>query len=75
MPVCRSILQLIESMKMIGCEIQNTADGVSGMLMQLKLVNTSSEEYLHSPEEHDVLLYGTKVMLTYSRRYSNHIYI
>ena len=32
--------------------------------MQLKLVNTSSEEYLHSPEEHDgLLLHVTNIML------------
>ena len=33
-----------------GCEIHNAADGVSGTMMQLNLVNTSSEEYLHSLE-------------------------
>ena len=31
-------------------EIQNAADVVSFIMMQLKLVNNSSEEYLHSPE-------------------------
>ena len=46
-----------------GCEIQNTADGVSGIMIQLKLVKTSSEEDIHSPEEHDGLLHGTKVMI------------
>ena len=35
------------------CEIQNDADGVSGIMMHLKLVKTSSEEDIHSPEEHD----------------------
>ena len=46
-----------------GCEIQNAADGVSGIMMLLKLVNNSSEEDLHYREEHDGLLHGTKVML------------
>ena len=46
-----------------GCEIQNDDDGVSGIIIQLKLINTSSEEDLHSPEEHDGLLHGTNVML------------
>ena len=46
-----------------GCEIHNAADGVSGIMMQLKLVKTSSEEDLHSPEENDGLLHGTKIML------------
>ena len=45
------------------CDNQNSADGVSGIMTQLKLVKTSSEEYLHSPEEYDGLLHGTKVML------------
>ena len=31
-----------------GCEIQNAADGVSGIMMPLKLVKTPSEEALHS---------------------------
>ena len=33
-----------------GCEISNSADGVSVIMMQLKLVNTSSEEDPHYPE-------------------------
>ena len=33
-----------------GCEIKNAADRVSGIMMQLKLVKTSSEEDLCSPE-------------------------
>ena len=45
------------------CEIQNVDDGVSGIMMQLKLVKTSSKEDLHYPEEHDVLLHGTKLMI------------
>ena len=32
-------------------------------MIHLKLVNTSSEEDLHSPEENDGLLHGTNVML------------
>ena len=35
------------------CEIQNANDGVSGIMMQLKIVKTYSEEDLHSTEEHD----------------------
>ena len=31
------------------CEIPNAADGVSGIMMQLKLVKTSSGEDLHYP--------------------------
>ena len=46
-----------------GCEIQNAADGVSDIMMQLKLVKTSYEKDLHSPEEHYGLLDGTKLML------------
>ena len=46
-----------------GCEIQNADVGVSGIMIQLKLVKTSSSEYLHSTEEHDGLLNGTKVKL------------
>ena len=46
-----------------GCEIHNAADGVSGIMMQLKLAKNSSEEDLHYPEEHDGLLYGTNGML------------
>ena len=46
-----------------GCEIQNSAGGFSGIMMHLKLVKTSSEEYLYSTEEYYGLLHGTKVML------------
>ena len=46
-----------------GCDIHNAADGFSGIIVQLNLVKTSSDEDLHSPEEHYGLLYGTKVML------------
>ena len=45
-----------------GCEIYNTADGFSVIIMQLKFVKTSSEEDIYSPEEHDRLLRGTKVI-------------
>ena len=45
-----------------GCDIQNAADGVSDIMIQLQLVKTSSEEDFHSPEEHDGLLHGTKVI-------------
>ena len=44
-------------------EIHNDVDGVSGIMMHLKLVKNSSEEDLHSTEEQDGLLHGTKVML------------
>ena len=47
-----------------GCDIQNTADGLSGIMMQMKLVNNSSEEDLHSPEENYGFLHCTKVMLS-----------
>ena len=46
-----------------GCEIQNASGVFSGIMMQLKLVKTSSKEDLHSPEEHDGLLHGIKIML------------
>ena len=52
-----------------GCEIQNAADGVSGIIMQLKLVKTISEEYIIFFEEHDGLLHGTQVMIDRYRRY------
>ena len=53
------------------CEIPNAADGVSGIMMQLKLVKTSSREDLHSLEEHDGLLQGTKVMLNLLQTWVN----
>ena len=45
-----------------GCEIQNDADGIFGIITQLKIFKTSSEEF-YSTEKHDGLLHGTKVML------------
>ena len=54
-----------------GCEIYNSADGVSVIMIQLKLVKSSSEEDLHSPEEHDGFLYGTKVMLNILKPWVN----
>ena len=54
-----------------GCEIHNAADGVFDIMMQLKLVKTSSEEDLHSPEEHYVLLHVTKVMLNIFQTWVN----
>ena len=45
-----------------GFDIQNAADGISVILMQLKLVKSSSEEDLRSTEEHDGLLHVTKVI-------------
>ena len=46
-------------------EIQNAADGVSAIIMQLKLVKTTSEKYIKFLEEHDGLLHGTKVMTNF----------
>ena len=46
-----------------GCDIHNADGVVSGIMIQLKLVKSSSEEDLHSPEEHNILLHGTKVIL------------
>ena len=46
-----------------GCEIQNAADGFSGIMMQLNLVKNSSEKAPHYPEEYDGLFHSTKVML------------
>ena len=46
-----------------GCDIHNSAGGVYGIMIQLNLVKTSSGEDLHYPEEHDLLLHGTKVMI------------
>ena len=46
-----------------GCDIQNADDGVSGIIMQLKLVKTYSEEDLNYLEENDGLLHVTKVIL------------
>ena len=54
-----------------GCEVQNADDVVSGIPMQLKLVKTSSEEDLHSPEEHGGFLHGTKVRLNLLQPYVN----
>ena len=45
------------------CEIQNAADGVSGIMIQLKLFKTSFEEDLHYPEEHDGFLHYTKLVI------------
>ena len=44
-------------------EIPDAADGVSGIIIQLKLVKTSSGEDPHYPKEHDVFWQGLKVML------------
>ena len=54
-----------------GCEIQNSADGFSGIMVQLKLVKISSEEDIHYTEEYDRLLHGTKVMLNILQRWVN----
>ena len=40
-------------------------------MMKLKLVKTSSKEYLHSPEEHNIFLHGNKVMLNLLQPYVN----
>ena len=44
------------------CAIKNDADEVSGIIMQLKLVKTSSEGDIHSTEERCILLHDTKIM-------------
>ena len=53
------------------CEIQNSSDGISGIIMQLKLVKASFEENLRYLEEHGVLLHGTKVMLNLLQTWVN----
>jgi hypothetical protein len=45
-----------------GCEIQNAGDGVSGVMMQLKLVETAESEALHAVEGEDGLLHGTVIL-------------
>jgi hypothetical protein len=45
-----------------GCEIQSAADGVSGGMMQLKLVETAELEVYHVMEGEDGLLHGTVVL-------------
>ena len=54
-----------------GCEIQNNDDGVDGIMMKLKFVKTSSEEDLHSTEEHDGLFHGNKVILNLLQTWVN----
>ena len=44
-------------------DIHNATYRVSGIMIELKLVKTSSGEDIHYPEEHDGLLHGTKLML------------
>ena len=46
-----------------GCDIHNASDGVSNIMAQLKLLETSPEEDLHYLEEKNELLQGTKIML------------
>ena len=45
-----------------GCEIQNSACGVSGVMLRLKLVRTAQEENAHLRENKDGLLHGTAVL-------------
>ena len=54
-----------------GRETQNASDGVSSIMIQLKLVNNSSGEDLHYPEEHDGLLHGTKLILNIFQQWVN----
>ena len=41
-----------------GCEIQNVADGVYGIMIQLKFVKTSSEEDLHSTMQKSIIFFS-----------------
>ena len=53
-----------------GCEIQNAADGVTGIMMRLKLVKTSGEEA--ECVEHDGNLnHGTNVLLELTEAWHN----
>ena len=45
-----------------GCEIQNSACGVSGIMLRLKLVKTAEEEGAHLEEAGEGLNHGTKVL-------------
>jgi hypothetical protein len=45
-----------------GCEVQNAGDGVSGVMMQLKLVKTVESKALHAVEGEDGLLHGTVIL-------------
>jgi hypothetical protein len=45
-----------------GCEIQNAADGLSGVMLRLKLVETAEAEDENVHEEEDGLLHGTKIL-------------
>ena len=54
-----------------GFDIQNSDDGVSVIMMQLKLVKSSSEEDLLYPEEHYGLLHGTKVIFNLLQPFIN----
>jgi hypothetical protein len=47
----------------VGCEIQNTACGRSGIMLRLKLVETAESERAHAEVDADTgLLHGTKVL-------------
>ena len=54
-----------------GCEIQNICCGRSGVMLKLKLVNTSEEESTSSSVTHSGLLHGTKLFLGLVEGYVN----
>ena len=70
MPVCRSILQLIEILKMVVIS-RMLLMAFFGIMMHLKLAKTYTEEDIHYPEEYYVLLYGTKLMLNILQTWVN----
>ena len=45
-----------------GCEIQNSADGRCGVMMQLKLVETAESELLHAQANEEGLLHGIVIL-------------
>ena len=54
-----------------GCEIQNSADGVSGVMMRLKLVKTAEEEATIVREDENGLLHGTSILLELTKPWHN----
>ena len=45
------------------CHIQNDAEEFSGIMIQLNLFKTFSEEDIHYSKEHDGLVHGTKLII------------
>ena len=58
-----------------GCEIQNSACGQSGVMLQLKIVKTAEEEDQSTGEDEAGMLHGTKVLrqLVTPYLYSNRV--